>query len=172
TGSAAASPASETPSPAPSPAAETPAVPDATVPDATVPDAITADAVALAAASCAGGTWQPISHDMDLFVPTAAGSTNCVLGQGSHNWGVVALQNVLRNCYGQGIALDGVFGPATRRAVMNAQTWENAVSSAGLAVDGVYGNSTRRAITWPVYERGANAGLHDWWACRYVHWSS
>ena len=96
------------------------------------------------------------------------GDANCILGRGSQGWGVVALQNVLRKCYGQSIDLDGVYGSATEQGVRNAQTWENAVSSAGLVVDGVYGNNTRRAITWPLYASRGNLDAAN--TCRKVSW--
>ncbi len=58
------------------------------------------------------------------------------------------LQNTLRMCYQQGIALDGDFGPATRQALMNAQTWEREVRRQNVATDGVYGPRTRDVLTW------------------------
>ncbi|MGH8575085.1 MAG: peptidoglycan-binding domain-containing protein, partial [Gammaproteobacteria bacterium] len=56
--------------------------------------------------------------------PTTANNTkniNCVLGVGSRGEPVVYLQLALRTCYGQPIAVDGIFGSQTRNAVMNVQ---------------------------------------------------
>jgi peptidoglycan hydrolase-like protein with peptidoglycan-binding domain len=124
---------------------------------------------AILAASCDSNWWTAVSPTRTTLVPTknGTGDANCVLGRGNQGAGVRALQNVLRKCYGQDIARDGIFGPDTERAVKNAQTWENAVSNAGLAVDGVYGNKTRVAITWPLYTR---ENIDSAYVCRYVSW--
>nr|MDT0667621.1 hypothetical protein [Micromonospora sp. DSM 115978] len=105
TGSAAAtSTPTTTPEPAPPTAPTTTEAPES---------APVAGAVALAAASCDSAWWTATSATVETWVPTKnwTGDANCVLGQGSNSWGVAALQNVLRQCYGQNIALDAVFGP-------------------------------------------------------------
>lgn len=67
---------------------------------------------------------------------------NCKLHQGDHGSGVSALQLTLKKCYGQSIAVDGSFGPATFAALKKAQT------KMGVASDGVYGYNTRMAMKW------------------------
>ncbi|CCK29433.1 hypothetical protein BN159_5054 [Streptomyces davaonensis JCM 4913] len=128
--------------------------------------------VVIQAESCDSAWWTWTSATRVTFVPTknGTGDARCVLGQGSQGWGVVALQNVLRKCYNQQIALDGVFGSATKQAVKNAQTWENAVSGAGLVVDGVYGDNTRKAIKWPLYTRTGDLDASHY--CAYVRWGA
>ena len=84
------------------------------------------------------------------LVPTNNGALNCQLQQGNYNnKGVQALQRNLRLCYNQTISIDGDFGPATRSALLNAQTWMSVVHHKDIAVDGVYGPETRRALFWP-----------------------
>jgi peptidoglycan hydrolase-like protein with peptidoglycan-binding domain len=124
---------------------------------------------ALLAASCDSNWWTAVNPTRTTLVPTknGTGDANCVLGSGNQGPGVRALQNVLRKCYGQSIARDGIFGADTELAVKNAQTWENAVSNAGLAVDGVYGNKTRIAITWPLY---TSKNIDTAYVCRSVSW--
>ncbi|MEI7031239.1 peptidoglycan-binding domain-containing protein [Streptomyces pratensis] len=68
----------------------------------------------------------------------------CVLATGNQGAAVRALQNALRACNGQSIAVDGVYGPATRQAVIAVQ------SRAGIARDGVYGPDTAQAMRWRV----------------------
>lgn len=76
----------------------------------------------------------------------AAGNNEpkCVMGaaynsNGSH---VSVLQFTLRNCYGQNIAVDGDFGPATAAALANAQRFH------GVNDDGVYGPMTASVLAW------------------------
>lgn len=56
---------------------------------------------------------------------------------------VALLQRALRDCAGQPIAVDGVFGSETARALRNVQT------KLGLPPDGVYGPDTARRLYWP-----------------------
>lgn len=74
---------------------------------------------------------------------TSSAGQNCILEQGVNSQGVQALQIALNGCYGAGLTTDGAFGPATYRALLNAQR------AAGTAVDGVYGPNTRQALKWP-----------------------
>ena len=60
--------------------------------------------------------------------------------QGNTGQGVVALQHSLRFVYGYNIAVDGIFGPKTRAAVVNFQFHH------GLAQDGIVGTRTWNAI--------------------------
>ena len=73
-------------------------------------------------------------------VPIGSGGTNCLLYQGINSGGVYALQASLNFCYGQGISVDGAFGPQTYQALVNVQAAE------GISADGVYGPETRDHI--------------------------
>lgn len=98
------------------------------------------------------------SHDHVFWVPleTRNGyNERCYLNQDqtrSYNTGTLALQDTLRRCYGKSIAVDGKFGPATRSALIAAQ------SSAGAAADGRYGPESRSKLKWPV--RAGSHGGH------------
>lgn len=72
--------------------------------------------------------------------PAYRGSTTCWLARGSQGLGVQALQRNLKFCYSQDIVVDGSFGPATERALKNAQ------ASHGLVPDGSYGPLTRSSL--------------------------
>ena len=81
------------------------------------------------------------------------GSTTCWLARGSLGSGVATLQRNLRFCYGQDIAVDGSFGPATERALKNAQ------ASHGLVADGSYGPLTRaRLVLFYTTANGSSGG--------------
>ncbi|MDO5645882.1 MAG: peptidoglycan-binding protein [Dermabacter sp.] len=72
------------------------------------------------------------------IVPAALGSTT--IRQGHRGQNVSALQTLL-NANGARINVDGIFGSATYRAVVNFQ------SSRGLGVDGIVGPQTRNALS-------------------------
>lgn len=72
------------------------------------------------------------------FAPIAqGGSATCFLAQGDNSTAVIALQNAMRVCYFQPVAVDGDFGPQTKRALINVQR------QLGITADGVYGPQTR-----------------------------
>lgn len=73
------------------------------------------------------------------------GTTHCIMRQGNNSSGTLVLQRALRKCYGRSIPPDGIFGPATEKALKYAQ------SQHGLVADGVYGPNTRDAIRWTNY---------------------
>ncbi len=98
--------------------------------------------------SCNGDRLVTIAGYIDVFVPSYGSNLDCVLGIGNTNSGVTWLQISLRDCYNQHITIDGIFGPATRTALINAQTWEKYVFGENIVVDGVYGPQTRRAMRW------------------------
>ena len=101
---------------------------------------------------CTGSSWREISPNALVRQPSPH---SCILRRGDHdNLGVYALQLTLNNCYRQHIAIDLDFGPATERALRNAQAWERATSSPHLVVDGIYGPATRTAMHWLVLEKG------------------
>ena len=83
-------------------------------------------------------------------VPTRSGDYNCQLGYGSANAGVTALQTSLKRCnVKSAISADGIYGSATRSAVVAFQRWYNAQSGhPDIAVDGIYGPGTGMAMKW------------------------
>ncbi|GAB4002869.1 hypothetical protein GCM10029992_42420 [Glycomyces albus] len=107
---------------------------------------------AATAVHCDHGEWRGIGSSYTFMtVNTKTDNEYCHLSPGDHNWGVVALQNTLIECYRQDIALDGRYGPATKAALINAQTWERARGK-DIAVDGLYGPQSRKAMEWPYYK--------------------
>jgi hypothetical protein len=118
----------------------------------------TAEPAAVAAyPTCNAGwwRWQGTDNQLRRFLPNRNPTGwNCQLQEGDYNnWGVVALQNMLAKCYNQSIAIDGDFGPGTKAALKNAQTWDNATDGDGenLVVDGIYGPASRDTLMWPYY---------------------
>ena len=60
---------------------------------------------------------------------------------------VKEIQTLLNERFGAKLAVDGIYGPATRRALIRAiQTVLNNEYGASLAVDGIWGPKTRRAV--------------------------
>jgi len=88
------------------------------------------------------------------FTPTTLypQALGCVSREGDHNnLGVWAMQQMLKRCYNQDIVIDGTFGPQTKSALLNAQTWAKYVEhQVNLDVDGVYGPETQNALRWPM----------------------
>lgn len=93
-------------------------------------------------------------------LPAFNQSTSCVMRSGASGPRVEALQRSLRVCHGQGIVVDGSFGPATRSALINAQR------ASGVNPDGVYGPNTFRAILHTYYTDARNSGTWSSIACR------
>src|SRR5262245_31608953 len=114
--------------------------------------------------------WDGIKHRW-VFLPVfnpPDGDLDCVLKKGDfNNFGVYALQNMLKICYGQPIATDADFGDDTEDALIAAQTWEVYVNGKKLKIDGQYGPETRGSVMWPYYFSKADgtAGALD--RCRY-----
>lgn len=67
---------------------------------------------------------------------------------------VSVLQVALNSCYSAGITVDGVFGPATRAALIKAQ------KSDGVVADGIFGPATREAMWFPV--KGVGCHTMGW----------
>jgi peptidoglycan hydrolase-like protein with peptidoglycan-binding domain len=78
----------------------------------------------------------------DAFVPGSIDlEPDCISAQGAVNNAVGNLQRSLRQCnLFENIAVDNVFGPQTRAALVRLQ------QRLGIAADGVYGPQTRRAM--------------------------
>ncbi|MEV6103643.1 peptidoglycan-binding domain-containing protein [Streptomyces sp. NPDC051940] len=122
---------------------------------ALAPSAVAASSSAAALATCASRTTVYAGNGLYYDKPSTGwqnGGYSCVLGRGNTGLGVEALQDALKRCYGQNIAVDGIYGPATEQAVRNAQHFHNVYGGAGLAEDGVYGPRTGAVLTWPKYD--------------------
>lgn len=79
-----------------------------------------------------------------VLVPSYGSSTTfCNLSPGDSGGDVWALQDTLKRCYGRNIAVDRVFGDATKGALGYAQRAE------GIADDGYNGRETRKSLKWP-----------------------
>jgi peptidoglycan hydrolase-like protein with peptidoglycan-binding domain len=92
---------------------------------------------------CTKGAWLTAPNGDSLYLPaTSSNSSSCYLAQGDVSSAVKALQDAMVTCYGQNIAIDGDFGPATEAALKNVQ------KDAGVTVDGVYGTQTRDGMFW------------------------
>jgi hypothetical protein len=135
-----------------------------------VPGTAAAAAPAAYDVTCNHGRWMRTSDFLWVFLPVNTGLDNqvsCGLRNGNHdNFGVVALQNMLVKCYGQAIAVDGDFGPATEVALERAQAWEHVVNGkTQVATNGVYHWSTTGAyVMWPYHLRSDDVDRFD---CRY-----
>lgn len=90
----------------------------------------------------------PVHYWLPQGETTTKTTTRCLMGVGSSGQGVEALQHTLNQCYDAGLAMDGIFGPRTRAALINAQR------RAGTTPDGVYGPNTRDALRWRVNHYG------------------
>lgn len=67
-------------------------------------------------------------------------TVDCDMGIGAHSPAVGQLQRSMNLCYGEHLAVDNDFGPATQAALKRTQT------KAGATPDGEYGPQTRRAM--------------------------
>src|SRR5690349_25126799 len=88
-----------------------------------------------------------------VTVPASSvGYAECVMAQGNQSSGVTAMQRALKTCHGKSIATDGIFGPATRTALIQVQR------ALGVNDDGVYGPKTGSKMSWPGYDSGTFVG--------------
>ncbi|MEU3735231.1 peptidoglycan-binding domain-containing protein [Streptomyces sp. NPDC033538] len=83
---------------------------------------------------------------------THNGSVLCWMDYGSTGPGVWALQRDLKQCYGANIAVDEVFGNATRSALVAAQKKE------GIKADGLYGETSAMYLKHQLVINGKIAG--------------
>jgi hypothetical protein len=89
------------------------------------------------------------------------GNNTCQLKQGDKGNAVKVLQRALKYCrIHANIAVDGEFGPATKRAVLDMQDWANA-RGADLDEDGEFGPATRDWMTWPRWYWPQNTMVGD-----------
>jgi hypothetical protein len=115
---------------------------------------------------CTGFTNVSVGGGWYLHVPSAgSGNYDCVVVRGDHNLSVLVVQESLNACYRQGIAADSDFGPATERAVKNAQRTINAAYGAGLSVDGRFGPITSSWFAFQAYDHNQN-GRHTGYCYR------
>lgn len=65
-------------------------------------------------------------------------------GGGDNTSTIAAIQTKMNTLYGTGLAVDGIYGPATKRALIKGlQTELNRQYNAGLTVDGYWGPATK-----------------------------
>ena len=87
-----------------------------------------------------------------VYIPSTTRNGNqpdCVLRPGDRGAGVFILQDALIHCYGQRIAQDAIYGDAMVQSIRNVQRFHQ---DKGLKVDGVYGPATRAAMVFSKYK--------------------
>ena len=115
----------------------------------------TATPAAAYAGYCNGQVDRTISNaNVHAKIPAYNGNVDCYMNQGAQSSAVSALQTTLKRCYGRSLAVDGIFGPATKTALMHAQGKEN------ISADGGYGSQTRTNIKWAFQHSGTGN-----WSC-------
>ncbi|GIG64040.1 peptidoglycan-binding domain-containing protein [Phytomonospora endophytica] len=79
-----------------------------------------------------------------VYRDSLGATPKCLMGDAYNSYGthVAVLQRTLRDCYGQNIAVDNDFGPATAGALANAQRFHH------IDDDGVYGPETASVLAW------------------------
>ncbi|MEU6200251.1 peptidoglycan-binding domain-containing protein [Streptomyces sp. NPDC047061] len=104
--------------------------------------------------ACTGFTNVSVGGGWYLHVPSAgSGNYNCVVARGMNSLPVLVVQESLNACFGQNIAEDRDFGPATEQAVKNAQTKINKDwGSHVLDVDGRFGPITSSYFYFQAYD--------------------
>lgn len=116
--------------------------------------AVTTTSAAAAVAKCDGVTTVKVGGNGDYVrqpVHKATKSRNCALSAGASGAEVIALQTSLKSCnYASNLAIDGDYGPATKKAVAYAQF------KRGIGQDGIYGSESRRAFAWSLYFAAGN----------------
>lgn len=105
-----------------------------------IPTGLVAGTAGMASAATPTCNW--VASYANAWVPYYDGTStvDCNMVQGNVSQGARQLQTTLNKCYGEHLVEDGDFGSLTKAALMRAQ------QKAGTAVDGVYGPNTRKAI--------------------------
>lgn len=119
-------------------------------------------AAGVMAASCASWTRFVTGTGYHVNIPSTTrngAQTGCVLRVGNQGPGVFVLQDALRRCYAQKIALDAIYGPNTRDAVRAVQAFHGFKPQ---DIDGVYGPQTRAVMTFPKYRNSDDRYDHCW----------
>jgi Putative peptidoglycan binding domain len=93
------------------------------------------------------------TEDGSVPLPTdtsddAFASPDCEIGPGASGNAVWMVQVALTACNGQPVSVDSMNGPATTQAIAAVQARN------GLAADGVYGPATREVMAWPTVPGG------------------
>lgn len=90
-----------------------------------------------------GGLWTTLPGTV-----TRAGQVSfaCYLEQGDRGWGVRRLQLALRDCYRASLPADGVYGAGTKATVQRVQKLH------GITADGIYGPATMKAMYWRFHD--------------------
>ena len=88
------------------------------------------------------GYWAPMPG---LLTRTGALSFACYLKQGDLGGGVINLQEQLRYCYHSSVPRSGVYDSRTKATVAAVQRLH------GITADGVYGPATMKAMYWRLY---------------------
>ncbi|GIG56945.1 peptidoglycan-binding protein [Longispora fulva] len=86
--------------------------------------------------------WVALYNNAWVPMYKAGNTVTCNMVQGTHSAAVQKLQYTMNYCYGENLALDSDFGPATKAALIRVQR------IAGTPADGQYGPNTRRAMYW------------------------
>jgi peptidoglycan hydrolase-like protein with peptidoglycan-binding domain len=106
-----------------------------------------AEAAGPAEPSCNSADLVPVGNGWSAMVPDAVHRTgrtsqSCYLRYGDHYGGVGVLQRQLSYCYGANLVVTGVFDAKTKAAVQRAQRLH------GITADGIYGPATLKALKW------------------------
>ncbi|GGK67751.1 peptidoglycan-binding domain-containing protein [Streptomyces flaveus] len=116
----------------------------------------TATPAAAYAGYCNGQIDKTISNSgVHAKIPAYNGNVDCYMNKGAQSKAVSALQTTLNRCYGRSLDVDGIFGNATKNALIYAQGKEN------ISADGGYGTQTRTNIKW-AYQYSGGTGQ---WSC-------
>ncbi|GGK67755.1 peptidoglycan-binding domain-containing protein [Streptomyces flaveus] len=83
------------------------------------------------------------------YLPGYNGNADCYMNPGAESKSVAMLQRSLNVCYGRSLDVDGIFGNATKNALIYAQGKEN------ISADGGYGTQSRKNLKWE-YTRGGS----------------
>jgi len=102
------------------------------------------------------------TRTIKYFATITNGVTTTVSTHGGTSSGgsstISAIQTKMNSLYGTGLAVDGVYGANTKKALIKGlQTEFNKQYRAGLAVDGVWGNATKLAC--PTLSAGASGNI-------------